>query len=245
MRRRGKGGGTPSSPFQAIHERLDLLEGAIGDVHPDYALRAVRRMEELAKTTQEQANSVLEIVNNQRVALGTVVHQAGQVQDELDKACTRLQGASDRHQQEAQDLRVELGKLREEILQQAEHVQNERRACEDALEAKCHRCEQTLQEMQQLYGLYEAQQEEVIFQSRHIQNDEDLVAVIERAQSVSQSRSPSSRRVAASMGLHNNSGKNQRSRPPSRGPADTRGRSSAAGQAFTRGRSSGAGQAFQ
>ena len=126
--------GPKKSPFQdalqPLWEKIWNLEGAIGDVHPKFAQRTVKRMEELAELTKNHANEVLRIANDQRVALGTVVHESKQCHANLEETTSRcqksLEDATARHSKEAHELRYELFGLKQVITQRSTEYGDER-----------------------------------------------------------------------------------------------------------------------
>ena len=127
MGSRGKGGRTGlQEVLRPIWDKLRNLEGALADVHPEYAERTVMRCKELCDLTHGYATEVIEITNKQKVALGTVVYKAEKAQENLDQAICRLSEASNRHHFEAGELRAELGVLKEHISQQASLMQGKR-----------------------------------------------------------------------------------------------------------------------
>ena len=135
----GRGGtGRGASALQGlllpIHQRLDALDAAIRDVHPDYSTRVLDRMVEIEECCRNHANKVFEVANNQKVALGTVVHKATQAQAQVELAIERMASATSRHQEEAKSLRSELGALRELVDEQSKRLEEERLQCESALE---------------------------------------------------------------------------------------------------------------
>ena len=132
---KGKGASALQGLLLPIHQRLDALDAAIRDVHPDYRARVLDRMVEIEECCRNHANKVFEIANNQKVALGTVVHKATQAQTQVEFAIERLASATSRHQEEAKALRSELGALKELVDEQSKRLEEERLQCESALDS--------------------------------------------------------------------------------------------------------------
>ena len=218
MGSRGRGGRTAlQEVLRPIWDKLRNLEGALADVHPEYAQRTVMRCKELCDLTRGYANEVIEITDKQKVALGTVVYKAGKAQENLDQAICRLSEASNRHQVEAGELRAELGVLKEHISQQASLMQSERTHCEQALQSMKAELEtmkgdglEQLKSMQEetktlcrifavqkeeLGQLFSTHKEELAWLAKQVP-PQNMSSVVERAQALAANRSPSSRSVS-------------------------------------------------
>ena len=186
-------------------------------------------MAALEESARSHANRVLAIVDNQRKALSIVVAKAGKSAEDAEvqaeAAMARLAEASQRHQDDAKSLRVQLGELKSMIDAQSQHVQDERRRCEELLGELvevCSRCEERLAEQMQerrrceellastkeLLSAtdfdfahsqrqhFEAQQPKLM--AKALLSRESLPGIIHEAQAVARSRSPSLSRVGAS-----------------------------------------------
>ena len=135
--------------LQPLWDKIWNLEGAIGDVHPQYAKRTVKRMEELAELTRQHANDVLRIANQQKVALSTTVHESKQCQVSLEETASKCQAsleeATNRHYKEAHELRFELYGLKMLIGEQSNQYRQER---QQNLDAICEARQQSMAAMQ-------------------------------------------------------------------------------------------------
>ena len=135
MAARGKANGGLQAVLRPIWDRLRILEGALGDVHPEYAERAVTRCENLVAQAAGHVNETLRLVKDQKVGLGVVMNEAHNIKIDIQNTCTSLHQASVRHKKDAQDLRSELGELKEHITEQARLVEYERKQCELSMQS--------------------------------------------------------------------------------------------------------------
>jgi len=103
--------------LQPITQRMDALELMFSDLHPETVTRVLDRMHELEKTTRDNVNAVMRIMDVREAA----VTQASEIAEtrceasvqRAEEACQRLADAGDRHQNEARGLRQELGNLKD------------------------------------------------------------------------------------------------------------------------------------
>ena len=95
--RAGGRGASDDNPLRRalrpVHERLDALEAAIGDINPDYANRTLDYMRELEATTRSHANKVLDCLHNQTTAVNTSIQQAVAAVHGAESAEKRLKDA--------------------------------------------------------------------------------------------------------------------------------------------------------
>ena len=135
-----------ANPFRhvldPIEARLDALDAAIRDIHPDYSNRILDRMTELEETCREHAHRVMRCIDNQKKDL---VESADRVSNHVEiavcdlerrtaKAIERFEEVTQRHQTDAKALRCELGELKTIIDSSSEHLAKEREQCERILE---------------------------------------------------------------------------------------------------------------
>ena len=216
-----------NNPFQdalqPLWEKIWNLEGAIGDLHPEYSQRTVTRMEELADLTKNHANDVLRIANDQKVALGKVVHESKQCHAMLEETTSRcqksLEEATARHYKEAHELRYELYGLKQFIGQQSTEYCDERekslgalKALKDDLEALKVNVEALKVDIEAQRGQYmeimraedamkamrenfEWQKGELAERALHTPRDQ-MDGIMDRAREMAEVRSPRSRSIA-------------------------------------------------
>ena len=112
--RQGQGAAAPTIAERMIEveHRLDSLDNAIREVHPEYAGPIVRRCEELEATVRDHANRTMEIL---RTYDGRVHAMGRQVTRDAEDAILRLKMAADRHQSEGAILRKEWGGIKEDV----------------------------------------------------------------------------------------------------------------------------------
>ena len=95
-----------------VEKRLESLDNAIREVHPNYAEPIVQRCEHLAEVARANANRIFGLL---QMHMGEVEAKASRVKEEADEACARLKEAANRHQSEGAVLRRELGGVKELI----------------------------------------------------------------------------------------------------------------------------------
>ena len=94
--------------LQDLEARIEALDIAVQEVHPQYANRILDRMVEIEKHARRQANQVFQILEAQRKEL-KIAYDVG------ENSIKRLNEAAERHQNEAGALRKELWVLKEGI----------------------------------------------------------------------------------------------------------------------------------
>ena len=134
------------NPFQRvlgpIEERLDFLDAAIRELHPEYSSRILDRMAYLEDLCRQHVNRVLGVINNKKAELVAKVDKVTKglsfVVDVLEgktaKSIKSMEDATQRHHADAKAVRRELGELKSIIDAQSERLVQERRACERLLE---------------------------------------------------------------------------------------------------------------
>ena len=134
------------NPFQRvlgpIEERLDFLDAAIRELHPEYSSRILDRMAYLEDLCRQHVHRVLGVINNKKAELVAKVDKVttglSVVVDVLEgktaKSIKSMEDATQRHHADAKAVRRELGELKSIIDAQSERLVQERRACERLLE---------------------------------------------------------------------------------------------------------------
>jgi hypothetical protein len=191
MARKGSASHRSDNPMrrlvQPIEERMDALDAAIRDIHPDYAERVLSRMAELESTTRQHANKVFQVLHNQTTAMEASVAKA---ETAAHRVSSHLQQAAERHHREAAALRAELGELKKLLDEQSAECQKHSEACRAALESM-----KTLSaEMDDTFQgrFFQREQSSLIARARG--PSQSLVDIISNAQKIAHSRSPSATR---------------------------------------------------
>ena len=135
-----------SNPFRSvldpIEARIDALDRAIREVHPDYSARILDRMTELEALCREHAHRVMRCIDNQKKDLmqsadkvfNFVDHALCDLEKRTATAIERFEEITQRHQTDAKALRRELGELKEIIDSSSACLAEERKNCEQLLE---------------------------------------------------------------------------------------------------------------
>ena len=202
------------NPFQRvlgpIEDRLDFLDAAIRELHPEYSSRILDRMAYLEDLCRQHVNRVLGVINNKKAELVAKVDKVTKglsfVVDVLDdktaKSIKSLEDATQRHHADAKAVRRELGELKSLIDVQTERLMDERRACEKLLkeahelvevDVLPHRHENVVK----ANSFYD-EQKELIRRARDAKTKEQQEELIDKAQRTAASRSPSRRPSRAS-----------------------------------------------
>ena len=220
--RGGKGAGVNiAQRLRDIDERLDSLDCAIREVHPQFSRRIVERLEHLEATCRGHANAVFQVLSNQSARVEAVVSKASTAADE---ACARLAAAADRHQQQGADLRREMVPLKQLIEERSQQCEADLKKMASLVEQALEHLEQQeilnrqaeaqIQQLSRLESLssevwaslrdlraahrnFRTDQVKLMIRSRV--RGESLPAVIRQAQQVAQSRSPSAERAGAAL----------------------------------------------
>ena len=128
--------------LEPIEARLDALDAAIREIHPDYSNRILDRMTYLEELCREHAHRVMKCIDNQKKDLidsannvsNHVVHAVSDLERRTSAAIERFEEVTHRHQTDAKALRCELGELKEIIDSSSEHLAEERQKCQQLLE---------------------------------------------------------------------------------------------------------------
>ena len=135
-----------ANPFRQVLEpfeaRLDALDAAIREIHPDYSNRILDRMTYLEERCREHAHRVMRCIDNQKKDLiesadkvsNHVEHAVCDLERRTSTAIERFEEVTHRHQTDAKALRCELDELKAIIDSSSEHLAEERQNCEELLE---------------------------------------------------------------------------------------------------------------
>ena len=135
-----------ANPFRLIIEpfeaRLDALDAAVREIHPQYSDRILDRMSELEGTCRDHANRVMMCIDNQKkdmiAAANNVSKHVEHAVSDLEKrtaaAIERFHEVAHRHQTDAKALRCELGGLKELLDASSVNIAEERQNCQQLLE---------------------------------------------------------------------------------------------------------------
>lgn len=215
----GKGGAKKGTSIaqrlEELEARVESLDNAVREVHPNYSGPIVRRVEELEQLCRSHANRVFEILVNNKAGVEAAASSAIA---KADEACARLDQAAARHQSEGASLRQEWGLIKENIdftsaqveqdlanmscvLQKAVEHQDKQETLNRAADlqlARLARFESFGTEVQAGLRQIRAEGRDFRTDQRHIVSrahcrSASLPAVIREAQRCAESRSPSSR----------------------------------------------------
>ena len=117
---RGKAGGRGMSIGDRLRElelRIESLDVAVREIHPDYVPGIIARTTELEKLCREHVNSTCRVLENQRLGVKTVVKEA---EARAESAVASLMKAANRHHEEAHNLRAELVPFKEMVDRQSQ-----------------------------------------------------------------------------------------------------------------------------
>ncbi len=107
----GRGAPLPlSDRLRELEHRVNGLDQAVCELHPDHSPAILARMHELEATCRAHANKVFTVLSNHGRAVEASARQSTAA---ADAAATRLQDASARHQEDASALRTEIGCLKD------------------------------------------------------------------------------------------------------------------------------------
>ena len=207
---RGSQGSTLQHRLHNIELRLNALDAALREVHPEHAERLIARMTELESLCRTHANQVFTILQRRQEGF-----QGEMARSEVaaDAAIARLDAAAQRHQRDAEILRKELGELKEAIDFQSQQASADllkmerlaEQATEDlqqmstaleqmtTVQASLEQVEALVAEVRLVVG-FQAGQRQLVAHARALpqaQRGHSMPAIIREAQQVATSRSPS------------------------------------------------------
>lgn len=103
---------TVADRLRTLEARVESLDGAVQELHPDYSARVVARVTEIEETCRTHANSVLQVLTNQRLGVESAATKAAGMAND---ACARLERSSTRHEEQAAALRTEIGVIKDMV----------------------------------------------------------------------------------------------------------------------------------
>ena len=195
-----------------IELRLNALDAAIREVHPQHAQPLIDRMTELERVCRRHANQVFTILQRRQESFHGELERC---EVAAEAAIARLDAAAQRHQRDAEVLRSEIGELKDAIdfqsAQSAEDLQKMERLAQQSMEdvermstalermstveASLEQVEALVREVRLAEG-FQAGQRQLVAHARAIRampqamRGQSLPAIIREAQHVATSRSP-------------------------------------------------------
>ena len=205
---------TIATRMAEVERRLDSLDNAIQEVHPDYAGPVVERLGHLEETVRSHANKTFEIFKKYSAHVEDLARRTTK---EAEDALARLAAAADRHQTQGAFLRQQWGGIKEDIDARSAQIEQDMVQMKAMLvDAMSHLQKQDalvaagdiqiarLAKLESLANQVEAtlrskldfKTEQAKLVAKAVCRAESMPAVLKEAQSCSASRSPSAAAIA-------------------------------------------------